>query len=136
MYLWRSMEELYLFREEGETVSDIDTISRDEEEAQGAKGLICRQCGLFITSEDLSIEVNDTHHHTFFNPAGIIYEIRCFSGAKGCSLHGPPSTEFTWFAGYTWRIALCMSCATHLGWFFSSGDLGFFGLIKKKLSSL
>jgi hypothetical protein len=47
---------------------------------------------------------------------------------------GPPSLEFTWFAGHSWRITICAGCLTHIGWFFSaSGGQGFFGLIPDKL---
>jgi hypothetical protein len=29
---------------------------------------------------------------------------------------GPATAEYTWFAGYAWRIALCARCTGHLGW--------------------
>jgi hypothetical protein len=72
--------------------------------------------------------------HTFFNPAGIVFEIICFSTAPGCLVQGPSSTEFSWFAGFTYRLAFCGNCLTHLGWFYESRDSSFFGLILKKLA--
>ena len=127
------MAEIYLFREQSSPTVETDTIDRSEEKPD--KAILCRQCGHRITAAAHAIEVNDGHHHTFFNPAGIIYEIRCFSSADGCLQYGPFSDEFTWFAGYTWRLALCAACSLHLGWYFSSGELGFYGLIGKNLSS-
>lgn len=129
------MGEIYLFRQEEDSGSDVETIVKDKVEEREEKIFVCKSCGFHITSVDLAIEVNDGHHHTFFNPAGIIFEIRCFSEAQGCVMHGPSSSEFTWFQGYSWQIALCGSCSMHLGWHFSSGELGFFGLIEKNLST-
>lgn len=125
--------DLFLFREDAETTVDMHSSDQSEEEQE--KALLCRYCGHTITAAADAIEVNDGHHHTFFNPAGVIYEIGCFSKAEGCSQYGPFSTEFTWFAGYSWRLALCSSCGVHMGWYFSSGELGFYGLITKNLSS-
>ncbi len=127
------MTEIYLFREQDGSAIDTDTIERSEEKPE--KALLCKLCGNRITVATHAIEVNDGHHHTFFNPAGIIYEIRCFSSAEGCLQYGPFSDEFTWFAGYSWRLALCSSCSVHMGWYFSSGEIGFYGLISKNLSS-
>ncbi|GAB4335496.1 MAG: hypothetical protein Kow0089_05240 [Desulfobulbaceae bacterium] len=86
-----------------------------------------------ITTAGQAVSRNERHEHTFFNPAGIIYEIRCFAAAPGCRVHGRPTGEFTWFPGYTWQYALCATCGDHLGWYFSSGESGFFGLISPKL---
>lgn len=123
-----------LFREDGDvssnTVSDIERKEQENEE----EGLLCRKCGHVITSPDHQIQVNGGHLHTFFNPAGVIYEIGCFSNAPGCLQYGPSSSEFTWFAGFTWRLSLCGLCTAQLGWFFSSSDTIFYGLILKNLS--
>ncbi len=125
----------FLLRQDGETSSYIDVEDQDSSEEKEEEGLFCRKCGHYITSPDQLIEVNDRHHHTFFNPAGVIYEIGCFSSAAGCVQYGPPSSEFTWFAGFTWRLSLCAICSAQLGWFFRSGDMAFYGLIVKNLSS-
>lgn len=127
------MAEIYLLKEHNETKIATDNADRSEEKPE--KGFHCRLCGHRITTANQAIEVNDAHHHTFFNPAGIVYEIRCFSSADGCHQYGPFSDEFTWFASYSWRLALCGACSLHLGWYFSSGELGFYGLIDKNLSS-
>lgn len=129
------MVDLYLFREDADSDVVVRTIERDEEEEKEEKALFCRFCGKQITELRFAIEMSDDHHHTFFNPAGIIYEIRCFSQAEGCVRHGPSTDEFSWFPGYTWRLALCSECFVHMGWYFSSGTLGFYGLIGKNLVS-
>jgi len=96
--------------------------------------LICRECGTEITSPDLGIEVAGSHRHTFFNPAGILYEIGCFCAAEGCLDMGQPSLEFSWFAGFGWRSSICRGCKMHLGWeFVSTADRVFWGLILNRL---
>ena len=82
-----------------------------------------------VTGRDKKIQVSGSHEHTFFNPAGIVFELGCFSAAPGCHRAGRATSDFTWFAGYVWRFALCRNCNSHLGWFFEMGEHSFFGLI-------
>jgi hypothetical protein len=110
----------------GEQRADTeDEACRDQE-----KAIRCAQCGHGITSPRERIEVQGMHRHTFFNPYGIIFEIGCFREAPGCGYAGPSTEEFSWFPGYGWRIAVCNSCLTHLGWQYSAPDReSFHGLV-------
>jgi hypothetical protein len=110
-------------------VSNEDQFLQNEEK----KAVVCRNCGHPITSADSITFIDGSQTHTFFNPAGIVFEIICFSRAPGCFVFGTASTEFSWFSGFTWRGALCGSCRIQLGWCFESGDSSFFGLILQKL---
>ena len=96
--------------------------------------ILCRQCHQAITRPAERISVQGAHQHTFANPHGIVFEIGCFKYARGCGYAGPPSTEFTWFSGYAWRVSFCTLCMTHLGWVFiaDSGD-SFHGFILDRL---
>ena len=102
-------------------------------EEKDEKEVRCRSCGYPVTTARWLIAVDGSKAHTFFNPAGIIYEIICFTGAPGCIVQGNASTEFSWFRGHAWRVALCGSCLTQLGWRFESEGSLFFGLIVGKL---
>jgi hypothetical protein len=126
---------LLFFREENEPteVDDPETDASDEIDPDAEKGLVCRKCRAHITENRHVVAINGNHLHTFFNPAGIVFEIRCFSQARGCAVHGEATGEFSWFAGYVWRYALCGNCMVHLGWKYDSGENSFFGLIKDKL---
>jgi len=73
--------------------------------------------------------VDGLHEHTQINPHGFIWSFGCFARAPGCVLVGPPSREFAWFAGHAWQLADCGGCRLHLGWFFSSPERRFHGLI-------
>jgi len=97
------------------------------------EAIFCKACGRTVTSRDQKISVQGEHYHTFFNPAGIVFEVGCFRQAPGCYVAGKPSSEFTWFAGHVWSFALCRNCRAHLGWFFDGGTVTFYGLILTNL---
>ncbi|MDM8517965.1 cereblon family protein, partial [Desulfobacterales bacterium HSG16] len=60
--------------------------------------------------------------------------IGCFSAAFGCARSGVPTSEYTWFAGFSWCFAMCSKCQIHLGWhFLAEGDKNFYGLILNQL---
>lgn len=103
--------------------------------------LRCRVCGRRIARADDGASFDGGQHHRFINPSGIAFRIALFRDAPGCR-HDDVATEyFSWFPGYTWRIALCNGCASHLGWAFECiGEPGigepsaFHGLIEDRLS--
>ena len=121
------------------TEEKTDTLSKEDEI------IICASCFNHITDPGRQIIVNNSFHHTFANPHGYVFEIGCFSTARGCRPGSISSNEFSWFIGYSWKIGVCNYCSTHLGWIFSSdtnglrvtfrsrGTNNFFGLILEKL---
>ena len=128
-----------LFRERSRKKESKRSPERVEEQdpqksPQEEKYILCRQCHQAITRPAERISVQGAHQHTFANPHGIVFEIGCYKNAQGCGYAGPPSTEFTWFSGYAWRVSFCTMCLTHLGWVFiaSSGDR-FHGFILDRL---
>ena len=129
------------FREpaEGQDDEPLDVAVEEEfeeTESDPQNYIVCRQCLQIITSEEERTIVNGLHRHTFANPNGIVFDIGCFNNAVGCGFAGHWSTEFTWFAGFSWRILICGMCLTHLGWMFESGSGSrFYGLIMDRLLS-
>jgi len=115
------------------TEEKTDTLSKEDEI------IICASCFNHITDPGRQIIVNNSFHHTFANPHGYVFEIGCFSTARGCRPGSISSNEFSWFVGYSWKIGVCHYCSTHLGWIFSpdtnglKGTSNFFGLILEKL---
>lgn len=91
--------------------------------------VLCRACGAALAPACSRMAVNGSHTHVFFNPHGLVFEISCFCPAPGATPVGRPTTEYTWFAGHAWRIALCASCQTHLGWHFLGDCTDFFGFM-------
>jgi hypothetical protein len=114
----------------------ISSAPHDQPEELTAGAIVCRHCCHIITFSTEHRIINGAHLHTFANPEGILFEIGCYHDAQGCGYIGPASSEFTWFSGYVWRIAVCGYCHVHLGWRFSGVDGHFFhGLITSRLIS-
>lgn len=127
---------IYNFREEQgrDRVNGPALQEKVKKTAQSERAIKCKTCGWTITAENQKTAINDSHTHTFFNPAGIVFELACFHKAPGCLVAGEATTEFTWFSGYLWRYALCQNCQNHLGWFYEGRDRSFFGLILQNLT--
>ena len=115
----------------------INSVLDPQGEDRGASGerinIYCSFCDHGITGLNHACAVNGQHTHTFFNPAGVVFEICCFRQAPGCVVRGHSTDEFTWFAGYRWSYALCGRCRAHLGWQYTSAEDSFFGLIAPNL---
>lgn len=99
--------------------------------------LLCRSCGneiafeadaSFVYSSLALSQRNDTvvgkkrvPVQLFENPQGYQFEIVTFKKAD-VRKHWPAEKHFTWFPGYSWTIATCPRCRTHLGWAFQPSD--------------
>ena len=107
----------------------------DQEESRSDRDLVCAQCGALICRHRDRLTIEGRHCWDKVNPAGIHFRILCFAAAPGCIPVGEPVTEFSWFRGYAWSVAICAACSIHLGWLFSSETAteGFFGLIEDAL---
>jgi hypothetical protein len=115
---------------------DAETAEQDTELPEEEAYIVCRQCRHAITRNEERFSIQGGHRHTFANPHGLVFEIGCFRRAVGCGYAGPASDEFTWFAGYRWRVCFCSGCLTHLGWLFTSSADAFHGLILERLLEL
>ncbi len=105
----------------------------DHKKPAPEKAILCRVCCAAITTPREGMIKNGLHEHVFFNPAGIAFEIGCYKRAPGCLIQGEPTAAFSWFDGYNWQYALCSTCLTHLGWWFTAPSDSFFGLIANRL---
>ena len=107
---------------------------RRASEFEDRRRLCCAACRTPITEAAHRSLQAGRHEHVCSNPEGVRFRIGCFAAAPGCVMIGRPTSHWTWFAGYRWRVALCGRCGAHLGWQFrdGAGD-GFFGLIVERL---
>jgi hypothetical protein len=112
---------------------ELDAILAADDAPGGRRRLLCRACGHPITTEADSTTVEGAHEHVKRNPAGLVFRIGCFRAAPGAAGWGDAFAEHTWFAGYTWQIALCAGCGVHLGWAFHSDGSSFHGLVTERL---
>ena len=106
---------------------------RTDAATPGDDSLRCAVCDHRITERAYRSERSGGHEHTFENPAGFSFRIGCFVAAPGCAHVGVPSEAFSWFPGWTWQIAICRRCHTHVGWIFRLGGEQFHGLIVSAL---
>jgi hypothetical protein len=87
-----------------------------------------------ITAPSWRVAVDGSHRHVFANPHGHVFEIGCFAAAPGCAAVGSPTSDFSWFPGTLWQIAVCVACGLHLGWrYIQSDGVTFYGLILDRL---
>ncbi len=107
--------------------------SKEQSFRTGQYWLICKSCRSHITNIEQKIRVEGSHKHTFFNPSGQVFGLGCFKHAPGCTRVGTPCSEFSWFAGMTWQVAVCSNCFTQLGWYFAEEPRYFYGLILTRL---
>jgi hypothetical protein len=94
----------------------------------------CGQCQAVVTSGALAVERGGAHEHTFRNPAGYSWTIRCFRDASGCTSAGTFTSEATWFPGHEWCYAPCATCGRHLGWWFVGSGPSFVALIVPRIT--
>lgn len=92
--------------------------------------LLCRACGhelavgadIHLVSSQLALSSrNDTlvgdrlvTVQLFENPHGLQFEVITFRKADA-TLHWPADEHFSWFPGFSWTVATCPRCKTHLG---------------------
>jgi hypothetical protein len=114
---------------------DLEDLAESARDPVGEpdESICCAACDHEVTRAEYRTERDGGFEHSFPNPAGIVFHIGCFAEANGCGAIGEASSEFSWFAGYTWRVALCKHCRTHLGWLFESSDDTFWGQILPRL---
>lgn len=106
---------------------------RDENATQAQSRIYCVVCRTQLADTADAISVEGHHHHSFINPHGFMYRIRCFASVQNASVSGTPSSQFTWFHGFTWCTIECASCCHHVGWRFDGAASTFFALILDRI---
>ncbi|XP_058811690.1 protein cereblon-like isoform X2 [Topomyia yanbarensis] len=82
---------------------------------------ICKRCEHEIASyNDIFAMSKQGVQTSYCNPSGYVHETLTIYKTKDNSTFtvDRPSTEFSWFPGYSWQITLCANCRQHLGWKF------------------
>jgi hypothetical protein len=116
-----------------ETQLEREPQQEKRQETRDEAWVRCAACGHALAPEKARIDVDGRHVHTFVNPGGHEYTIRCFGEAPGCAGAGEESTFWSWFRGFAWRIAVCARCGTQVGWSFRRETGVFWGLIVERV---
>jgi hypothetical protein len=106
--------------------------------AEDERRFLCRACESMITDgKALFCMRASTVEQVFPNPFGQMRVIVTVRWAQSIALDGEATSDFTWFAGYSWRIAYCAQCRAHLGWIYeATADAtprSFYGLLLEAL---
>ena len=125
---------------------EIDTAEKTETEPE-QNPIRCASCGTIVSYREYIIRYAGNSEHVFTNPHGFIFRVGLLQKAPGVFSVGEWTDEFSWFAGFAWRFAVCGGCMTHLGWEYlgtpGGGARGaeggtewsrFYGLVVTKLS--
>lgn len=113
---------------EAEVVDEVDEVTRPKEGF-----LFCAACSHVIGHVEDRIEVNGSFLHTCTNPYGFVHHFGCHREAHGCDISGEHHAADSWFQGYSWRLASCGNCNTHMGWLFEKSGEHFYGLILDRI---
>ncbi|CAL8106858.1 unnamed protein product [Calicophoron daubneyi] len=84
---------------------------------------VCGMCDSQITSNRYIVCLaQEGSFQTYVNPAGILHDMVTVSQVVDSSVTsiGSPSSEYSWFPGYSWTITNCSRCSQHLGWLFTA----------------
>lgn len=103
---------------------------------------LCKRCRNKIASyNDIFAMSKGNLAGNYCNPAGYIHETLTVHKILESSLTmvQRPSTNFSWFPGYGWQIAICSKCSAHIGWKFIAVNKNlkprtFFGLSGKSIT--
>jgi hypothetical protein len=116
-----------------ETAHESEQAPEQETRSLDDRWIRCASCSHALARDRDRIDVQGKHVHTFVNPGGHEYTIRCFADAPGCAAAGDESTFWTWFPGFAWRVALCAACGAHVGWSFRAETGVFWGLVVERI---
>lgn len=87
---------------------------------ENSSPLCCKRCGTLLSHRKHVFSMSEEGSvGTFVNPGGYIHQIVTLYHISRARLIGNPSTEDSWFPGYSWTITNCM-CHAHIGWRFTA----------------
>ncbi|KAL3633485.1 hypothetical protein CASFOL_022247 [Castilleja foliolosa] len=98
-------------------------LRREIELLESFDKLRCKTCQTLIAKRsDMLVMSDDGPLGAYANPHGFVHEVMTLMRTDGIAVSGPPVKEFSWFPGYAWSIAECITCGTQLGWHFSASS--------------
>ncbi|GFQ07011.1 protein cereblon [Phtheirospermum japonicum] len=98
-------------------------LRREIELLESFDKLHCKTCQTLIAKRsDMLVMSGDGPLGAYANPYGFVHEVMTLMKTDGIAVSGPPVKEFSWFPGYAWSLAECITCGTQLGWHFSASS--------------
>ncbi|KAK6129675.1 hypothetical protein DH2020_036541 [Rehmannia glutinosa] len=96
-------------------------LRREIELLESFDKLRCKTCQTLIAKRsDMLVMSSDGPLGAYANPHGFVHEVMTLMKTDEIAVIGPPVKEFSWFPGYAWSVAECITCGTQMGWYFSA----------------
>lgn len=112
---------MLLRQRRGPSSSRSQAVRSNESLAEGSEGWVrCATCAARLAHQSWMLGEGGRAPLVFKNPHGIVFYLLLVARVVGAHFEGPPTSEFTWFRGYAWRVGYCSQCQTHVGWHFSA----------------
>nr|GLL38052.1 protein cereblon [Ipomoea trifida] len=81
----------------------------------------CKTClSLIARRSEMLVMSGEGPLGAYVNPHGFVHEIMTLLKANGLAVIGNPEKEYSWFPGYAWSIAECVTCGVQMGWLFTA----------------
>jgi len=100
--------------------AEASPVSSDDVELGERGWYACAVCALGLAREDWVLEAASQGPLVFANPHGRFFELLLVTHVVGGIFDRHATSEFTWFAGYAWRVGVCADCRAHIGWHFEA----------------
>ena len=85
--------------------------------------ICCKSCNRRIgRQEDIFSMSQEGPQNAYVNPGGYVHQTLTLYKTQNLKLVGASSAEYSWFPGYSWTIAQCRYCNSHMGWKFTATD--------------
>lgn len=100
----------------------------------------CETCMTLIARRnDILVMSPEGPMDAYVNNFGFVHETLTLLRTQGLMLEGGPETQHSWFPGYSWTIAYCSVCRSHMGWLFKAVKKGmhprqFWGVRRSQLA--
>ncbi|KAI5057766.1 hypothetical protein GOP47_0027781 [Adiantum capillus-veneris] len=125
-----------------ELLESDGVVSRLRREIQLLESMDCIRCktckNVVARRSDMLVMSSDGPLGVYVNNAGYVHETLTLAKVRGLILQGRPETMHSWFPGYSWTVADCNLCESHMGWLFRAlKDLHprqFWGLRRSQLA--
>ena len=99
----------------------LEEAEEDQPSLKKDSSIVCSKCETTISKSSYIFALeSDQTTRVFANPAGALFEVVTITTAQNTKTIHSPTSEFTWFPGFSWQICFCTGCSNQLGWFFKA----------------
>eukprot|EP00250_Pteridium_aquilinum_P024667 c2941_g1_i2 orf=252-1487(-) len=103
----------------------VSRLRREIQLLESMNHLKCKCCEALIAKQsDILVMSAEGPMDAFVNNYGFVHETLTLLQTQGLTLVGPAETQHSWFPGYSWTMAFCNVCKSHMGWLYKAVKKG------------